>query len=253
MDERPKVDADKHISRSKQQKYRHLTQSPHFLLPPHATPAAIVLPTSCSIREAKVRTNLREGPLQAMHTMQTIMCSMIKFHCDVCDRRFPAFHPDHEPPFALDVLRHCSNAVAHWNEKPGPPEHIAPTHTGICQKCCDSLKRVEHNEDMQDVAIFSAANKQLPLHNFPAMRRVDVLDITYQQLFEQATVCEAMLVAILHMQVNVCMFEGRQVSRTGITRFRKNIICFPQHVSDLQQHIDFANSVAVNDILNIRR
>ena len=85
------------------------------------------------------------------------------------------------------------------------------------------------------------------------MRRVDVLDITYQQLFEQATVCEAMLVALLHMQVNVCMFEGRQVSRTGITRFRKNIICFPQHVSDLQQHIDFTNSVAVNDILNIRR
>ena len=85
------------------------------------------------------------------------------------------------------------------------------------------------------------------------MRRVDVLDITYQQLFEHATVCEAMRVAILHMQVNVCMFEGRQVSRTGITRFRKNIICFPQHVSDLQQHIDFTNSVAVNDILNIRR
>ena len=70
-------------------------------------------------------------------------------------------------------------------------------------------------------------------------------------LFAQASVVESMLVALNHMQVNVCTFEGRQDSRTGLTRFRKNIISFPQRLSELQQHLSFVASVVENDIVNV--
>ena len=70
-------------------------------------------------------------------------------------------------------------------------------------------------------------------------------------LFAQASVVESMLVALNHMQVNVCTFEGREDSRTGLTRFRKNIISFPQRLSELQQHLAFVDSVVENDILNV--
>ena len=59
-----------------------------------------------------------------------------------------------------------------------------------------------------------------------------------------------MLVALSHMQISVCMFDGRQHS-TGITRFRKNNICFPQRLSELQQHEIFLTNLQVNDIVNV--
>ena len=70
-------------------------------------------------------------------------------------------------------------------------------------------------------------------------------------LFAQASIVESMLVALSHMQVNVCTFESRADSRTGITRFRKNIISFPQRLSELQQHLSFVSSVSENDIINV--
>ena len=62
---------------------------------------------------------------------------------------------------------------------------------------------------------------------------------------------ESMLVALSHMQVSVCTFQGREDTRTGITRFRKNIISFPQRVSELQQQIQFVSSVVPGDVVNI--
>ena len=56
---------------------------------------------------------------------------------------------------------------------------------------------------------------------------------------------------LTHMQVSVCTFASAGGSRTGLPRFRKNIISFPQHVSDLQQHMSFVTSIAVNDIVNM--
>ena len=70
-------------------------------------------------------------------------------------------------------------------------------------------------------------------------------------LFRQATVLEAMLVSLNHMQVCVCTFSSRSDSRTGLSRFRKNIIAFPQHVSDLQQHVSFVENVHENDVVNV--
>ena len=80
---------------------------------------------------------------------------------------------------------------------------------------------------------------QVPLDGFPATDRVVLLDMELQALFRQATVVEAMLVSLNHLQVCVCTYASRTDARTGLSRFRKNIIAFPQHVSDLQQHISF--------------
>ena len=71
------------------------------------------------------------------------------------------------------------------------------------------------------------------------------------ELFNQATVVEEMPVALNNMQVSVCTFQGREDTRTGITRFRKNIISFPQRVSELQQQLQFVSSVAPGDVVNI--
>ena len=181
---------------------------------------------------------------------------MIRFECTLCDVRFPTFHPDYTPPFTLDVLRHCSNEVAHWEDekRPGPPTQFAETYRGRCKACELSLKKVEDDECLKGVAVFSARNQQLPWHGFPATDRLTTLQMTKQALFDSATVLESMLVALAHMQVSVCMFEGRGgSSRTGISRFRKNNICFPQRVSELQQHEGFMSKLEVNDIVNVPR
>jgi hypothetical protein len=60
-----------------------------------------------------------------------------------------------------------------------------------------------------------------------------------------------MLVALNHMQVSVCTFTGRGDNRTGLTRFRKNIISFPQRLTDLQQHLAFVSSIQVDDVVNV--
>ena len=80
------------------------------------------------------------------------------------------------------------------------------------------------------------ATSQDPLAGFPATDVDSLTQMEFHYLFRQATVLEAMLVALNHMQVSVCEFTGRRDRRTGLTRFRKNIISFPQHVSELQQY-----------------
>ena len=55
------------------------------------------------------------------------------------------------------------------------------------------------------------------------------------------------------MQVSVCMLEVRNGARSGISRFRKNNICFPQRVSELQQHKAFLSKLEINDIVNVPR
>ena len=166
----------------------------------------------------RVHAGMRLRPLEAMHRVQTIMCSMIMFECLVCETRFPTFHPDHVPPMQLDVTRHCSNEVADWenDERPGPPTEMAKLYKGRCRACVVSLQKVENDEGLAGVAVFSARNQQLPWHGFPADDRVTKLQLTKLELFKQATVLESMLVSLAHMQVSVCMFEGRHGSKSGI-------------------------------------
>ena len=77
--------------------------------------------------------------------------------------------------------------------------------------------------------------------------------MTKLELLKKATVLESMLVSLAHMQVSVCMFEGRHGSKSGVSRFRKNNICFPQRVSELQQHAAFVSALEINDIINVPR
>ena len=195
---------------------------------------------------------MRLEPLRAIQYVQDIICHMVLFNCKSCHGRFPAFHPEKTPPFQLDVLRHCSNDVAEWDEIPPLPfpTPMAPRCRGRCKGCVDSLKKVENDACLRGVAVFSARNQQLPLYNFPAEERGTLLDYTILQLFKEASILESMLVSLSHMQVFVCMFDGRRHS-TGISRFRKNNICFPQRLSELQQHDIFVTNVQINDIVNV--
>ena len=71
--------------------------------------------------------------------------------------------------------------------------------------------------------------------------------------FDSATVVEEMLVALLHMQVDICyMRPGRRKQYTGLPSFRKNIIAFPQELSEVKQLLNFWTSLSENDIVNVQ-
>ena len=146
----------------------------------------------------KVFVEFRCHPLLAIQKVQDIMCNMIRFECSQCHIRFPAFHPHFTPPFPLDVTRHCSNEIAEWEDdsRPRASEELAPTFTGRCRSCVDSLHKVENDECLRGVGVFSARNQQLPWYNFPGTDRVALLNITKQELFNSATVLESMLVSV---------------------------------------------------------
>ena len=46
----------------------------------------------------------------------------------------PCFHPEHNTPFTLEVLKLPSIEVHRWDMFPVPPAHVAPTHTEVCRK-----------------------------------------------------------------------------------------------------------------------
>jgi len=181
------------------------------------------------------------------------MCHLIRFECRECRIRFPAFHPNYKPDFELQITKQCRNDVAEWNDAVlrESSSTFAPTCVGLCGMCADDLVTAAKDEVKKGITRFGAKNCQDPLAGFPAMRRVDSLDMCLHDLFRQATVLEAMLVSLNHMQVSVCTFSSREDSRTGLSRFRKNIISFPQHVSDLQQHMSFVESIEQNQVINV--
>ena len=220
------------------------------------------LPTLCFIaaeefaplRTTKIHAQLRRAPLEAVHYVQDIMGSLILFTCTGCNIRFPAFHPKHEEEMKklkLQVTKDCPTAVASWNLAPGPAQTLAARHSGLCAECAAETPKNLHKEGLAGVLRFGERNGQHPLAGFPATDESTLSQMRVQDLFRQASVLEAMLVALNHMQVSVCTFTSAGKSRTGLPRFRKNIISFPQHVSDLQQHISFLEGVAINDIVNV--
>lgn len=61
-----------------------------------------------------------------------------------------------------------------------------------------------------------------------------------------------MFVALLHMQVDVCyMRPGRRRQYTGLPSFRKNIIAFPQELTEVKQLLNFWTSISPSDIVNV--
>ena len=127
------------------------------LFPLHANicPQAFV-----PFRTAKIHTQFREKLLHRIYDVQRILCNMVLFRCYTCNRRFPTFHPEHQPPFDLQCLTSCSLKVASFDQAP-PSERsaLATLHTGRCQKCQDNLDKSEKDELLKGVAIFSLENQ----------------------------------------------------------------------------------------------
>ena len=234
---------------SRQHNYRPLIESGR--LPGDA--CSITSEDFAPLRTAKIHVTLRQKPLEAMLHMQDVICHMLDFECRECRVRFPAFHPDYPPPLELQITKQCPNDVAEWEggEPPAASAKQATHCRGLCGACQRELKKVENDELLRGVVRFGAKNYQDPLAGFPATDPVQLLDMQLHDLFRQATVLEAMLVSLNHMQVCVCTYEQRWAARTGLSRFRKNIIAFPQHVSDLQQHMSFVEGVRENDVVNV--
>ena len=151
-------------------------------------------------RVAKYDVQLRESPLHAVHAMHAMTTNMVHFTCKECNERFPAFHPAFTPPAHvakdMEILRHrkdglatCSMEVAQWDELP-PMQNstgLAFSASGMCLRCRKDID--EQSALTQDViALRSAENHMDPLFRFP------IQDL--QELFANATLTEAMLVAL---------------------------------------------------------
>jgi hypothetical protein len=86
----------------------------------------------------------------------------------------------------------------------------------------------------------SADNRMDPCFRYP----VDDL----KELFEHATVVEAMLVALDHMQVNFVTLRG-----SGLQKFRRNVISFPQDVATFAARHGMMKQYILGDRVNSRR
>jgi hypothetical protein len=95
------------------------------------------------------------------------------------------------------------------------------------------------DESLRGVATFSARNNWDPLIGLDDA----ALYREWMQVSEQATVVESMLVALGHMQVSVCYLRTVW-SRPGraLPAFHKNIICFPQDLTELKRLRHFATA-----------
>ena len=101
---------------------------------------------------------------------------------------------------------------------------------------------------LQGVAIFSAGNHWDPLFGLDD-------GAAYKEwlyLSKNATVPETMLVALCHMQVNVCFLRHYQRGGAGISGFRTNIIASPQEALELKSLRHFWSSLQVHDVVNVR-
>ena len=98
----------------------------------------------------------------------------------------------------------CNIEVATWDEVPpfSPPEEdlvVASCHTGVCRVCHLDMKaqRAALGEEASDAEIvpkLSFLNHMDPVFRFPHEE--------LQELFDGASVIEAMLLALEHMQVS---------------------------------------------------
>ena len=121
---------------------------------PGMLPELLVIPYDRVVtRVAKYDVVLRETQLRAVQAQQTILTRMVRFVCNHCRERFPAFHPAYEPPPHLNMqllgggrkgsLARCNILVASWDTPPefprsgrdGDGNDIAATHTGVCLAC----------------------------------------------------------------------------------------------------------------------
>ena len=192
------------------------------------------------LRVAKTRTHFREDLLRCMHACHKVLGNLVLFTCVVCKNRLVAFHPMHQPDIDLDVVKSYRNEVAEWfTEPPAQRQKLASFHTGRCKRCVDSLKKVEKDDALAGVATFSDKNMMNLLWGLPDVDNVDHVDRflgtdegallkEMHDCFDNATVVEEMLVALLHMQVNVChLRQGRRKQYSGFAAYRETLL--PSH------------------------
>ena len=224
------------------------------------------LPTSVQIvpedyvplRHAKTRTRFREHLLRCVHDCHKVLGNLVLFKCVVCKNRLVTFHPDHQPSEQLTVTRTYLNAVEEWhNPTSSERTKTASFHKGKCQRCEDTLRKVEKDTALAGIATFSAENMMDLLWGLPDIDKPLTPDDSkllaeLHYCFDNATVVEEMLVALLHMQVDICyMRPGRRKQYTGLPCFRKNIIAFPQELSEVKQLLNFWTSLSPNDVVNV--
>ena len=86
---------------------------------------AICPQSELCVRTGKIHAHFRHDLLVKMRDFQSIVCNMLLFHCTICNERFVSFHPEHLPPFKLEVLKQYPWKVHEWETQPGPEKNIA--------------------------------------------------------------------------------------------------------------------------------
>ena len=211
-------------------------------------------------RPAKYDVQLREPPLWAILSMHTITSRMVMFCCNKCNERFPTFHPAYRPPDDLNMLLLkqpkttknrfgppvCSIEVAAWDEVPPLDETeaellVAKVYRGRCLVCdLDiklEMKKHGYDDEVDVVPMRGWRNRMDPCWRFPHQELAD--------LFAQATLDEAMFVALEHMQVDIVT-----VRWTGLHKFRKNVISFPQDLRSFVKERGALRHFKVGDRVN---
>ena len=146
-----------------------------------------------------------------------------------------------------DGVAACNVEVASWDDVPAFPgdedgdDLIASQHRGVCLRCQKDIDRqMAHagaDATVADVVPkWSFLNVMDPLYKFP---------FEMQQLFDMATPTEAMLVALEHMQVSYTT-----VSRTGLSKFRRNVISFQQDIAGFAKRVGLLQRYEVGDRVN---
>ena len=198
------------------------------------------------MRTAKIHLVFKRRLLEQSLNVERIMSHLVLFKCNVCNNRFPTFHPLHQPDFELQSTKKCRIDVASWDSEPVEVTRLATLHTGVCGSCQESLDSVENDPLLNGIAVFSGRNGMDPLFGMDdvALRR------EFQYLFENASVVESMLVSLHHMQVSVCYLRGMNQKRGATTGFQKNIISFPQELTELKHFQNYLLGLTVSDVIH---
>ena len=153
----------------------------------------------------------------------------------------------------MEILKHgkdgvaaCNVEVSQWDELPplGARDGVALCCSGTCLRCQrdmdEQLKDQTGAEDRgQIVAKRSEENHMDPCFRFPWD---DLKD-----LFASATVVEAMLVALEHMQVSFVTISS------GFTKFRRNTLSFPQDIVGFAGRLQLMKNYRPGDRVNSSR
>ena len=175
------------------------------------------------LRTCKIIASFRKKVLQDMHPNQRILNSLLLFHCQFCNERCVTYHPQHKQAFQLECLATYPFEVAQWDDEPSERLRFAQLHTGLCKRCINDAAKVQGDQLLSGIGVWSTENHMNLLHGLSLSgSEQDVKGL--HNLFNEATVVEEMLVALNHMQVSVCTV-GTGARRTdGMSNFRKNII-----------------------------